>query len=177
MFRVWAWVLIELFSCHDHAFQSLFIWRRIAIHAMHTNRTSKMGGLSKYLPTTHITFLVGCLAIAGIPPFSGFFSKDEILNAAYEKNPLLYYIGLGGALMTAFYMFRLYAMTFRGKFRGTHDQEHHLHESPAPMTIPLIILAILAAVGGFLGIREIFAKDAHWLEHFLAPVFAASTEE
>ena len=93
-----------------------------------------------------------------------------------KKIPCFIISGLGGALMTAFYMFRLYAMTFRGKFRGTHEQEHHLHESPAPITIPLIILAILAAVGGFLGIPEIFAKDAHWLEHFLAPVFAASTE-
>jgi len=168
-----------VFHVMTHAFFKalLFLGAGSVIHAMHHEQDiRKMGGLSKYLPITHITFLLGCLAIAGIPPFSGFFSKDEILNAAYEKNPVLYYIGLGGALMTAFYMFRLYAMTFRGKFRGTHDREHHLHESPAPMTTPLIILAILAAVGGFLGVPEIFAKNAHWLEHFLAPVFVASTE-
>jgi len=76
--------------------------------------------------------------------------------------------------MTAFYMFRLYATTFLGKFRGTQDQEHHLHESPAAMTIPLIVLAILAVVGGFIGIPEVFMKDGHWLEHFLSPIFAAS---
>ena len=118
--------------------------------------------------------MLGCLAIAGVPPFSGFFSKDEILAAAYEKNPILYFLGVAGALMTTFYMFRLYAMTFLGKFRGTHEQEHHLHESPSAMTIPLTVLAILAVVGGFIGIPEVFAKDSHWLESFLAPVFAGS---
>ena len=127
------------------------------------------------MPITNITFLLGCLAIAGVPPFSGFFSKDEILAAAYEKNPILYYLGVAGALMTTFYMFRLYAMTFLGKFRGTHDQEHHLHESPSAITIPLIILAILATVGGFIGIPEAFAKNNHWLEKFLGPIFASST--
>jgi len=169
-----------VFHVMTHAFFKalLFLGAGSVIHAMHDEQDiRKMGGLSKWLPITHITFLLGCLAIAGIPPFSGFFSKDEILNAAFEKNPVLYYVGLGGALMTAFYMFRLYAMTFRGKFRGTHDQEHHLHESPASMTMPLVILAFLAVVGGFLGIPEIFAKDAHWLEHFLSPVFAASAEK
>jgi NADH-quinone oxidoreductase subunit L len=118
---------------------------------------------------------LACLAIAGIPPFSGFFSKDEILMAALAKNPIYYYLGLGGALMTAFYMFRLYTLTFLGGFRGTHEQEHHLHESPSAMTIPLIVLAILSVVGGWVGIPELFAKDAHSLEHFLAPIFAAST--
>jgi len=168
-----------VFHVMTHAFFKalLFLGAGSVIHAMHHEQDiRKMGGLSKWLPITHITFLLGCLAIAGIPPFSGFFSKDEILNAAFEKNPVLYYVGLGGALMTAYYMFRLYAMTFRGKFRGTHEQEHHLHESPAPITMPLIVLAFLAVVGGFLGIPEIFATDAHWLEHFLSPVFAASTE-
>ncbi len=76
--------------------------------------------------------------------------------------------------MTAFYMFRLYAMTFLGKFRGTHEQEHHLHESPPAMTIPLMVLAFLAVVGGFIGIPEVFAENAHWLDHFLLPVFAQS---
>ena len=96
-----------------------------------------MGGLKKKLPVTHITFLVGCIAIAGIPPFSGFFSKDEILAAAFAKNLIYWIIGVIGAMMTAFYMFRLYAMTFLGKFRGTHEQEHHLHESPTAMTLPI----------------------------------------
>jgi len=78
--------------------------------------------------------------------------------------------------MTAFYMFRLYATTFLGKFRGTHDQEHHLHESPAAMTIPLVVLALLAVVAGFLGVPEVFVKDSHWLEHFLSPIFEASNK-
>jgi NADH-quinone oxidoreductase subunit L len=120
--------------------------------------------------------LIGCIAIAGIPPFSGFFSKDEILIGAYAQNPVFYWVGLGGALMTAFYMFRLYAMTFRGSFRGTQEQEHHLHESPWQMTLPLIVLAFLAAVAGFIGIPELFAPDAHRLERYLEPVFTKSYE-
>ncbi len=168
-----------VFHVMTHAFFKalLFLGAGSVIHAMHHEQDiRKMGGLSKKLPTTHWTFLVGCIAIAGIPPFSGFFSKDEILVNAYTHNPILYWIGLGGALMTAFYMFRLYAMTFRGSFRGTHEQEHHLHESPWQMTMPLIVLAILAAVAGFIGIPELFATDAHRLEHYLAPVFEASTK-
>jgi NADH-quinone oxidoreductase subunit L len=141
----------------------------------HEQDIRKMGGLAKKLPTTHWTFLAGCITIAGIPPFSGFFSKDEILVHAFAANPVYYVIGLAGALMTAFYMFRLYAMTFRGTFRGTHDQEHHLHESPWQMTMPLVVLAVLAIVAGFVGIPELFAADAHKLEHYLAPVFKAST--
>jgi NADH-quinone oxidoreductase subunit L len=166
-----------VFHVMTHAFFKalLFLGAGSVIHAMHHEQDiRKMGGLKKHLPITHITFLLACLAIAGIPPFSGFFSKDEILMAAYGKNPLYYYVGLGGALMTAFYMFRLYTLTFLGGFRGTHEQEHHLHESPAAMTIPLIVLAFLSVVGGLIGIPELFAKDAHSLEHFLAPIFAGS---
>ena len=124
------------------------------------------------MPITHITFLLACLAIAGIPPFSGFFSKDEILTASYTVNPLYYYIGVAGALMTAFYMFRLYTLTFLGNFRGTHEQEHHLHESPAAITFPLVVLAILAIIGGWIGIPEVFAHGGHQLAAFLHPVFA-----
>jgi NADH-quinone oxidoreductase subunit L len=160
-----------------HAFFKalLFLGAGSVIHAMHHEQDiRKMGGLKKHLPVTHLTFLLGCLAISGIPPFSGFFSKDEILNASYAKNPLYYFIGVGGALLTAFYMFRLYALTFLGKFRGTHEQEHHVQESPSAMTIPLIVLAVLSVIGGWVGIPEIFAENAHSLEHFLAPVFAES---
>ncbi|MFC4231733.1 NADH-quinone oxidoreductase subunit L [Parasediminibacterium paludis] len=167
-----------VFHVMTHAFFKalLFLGAGSVIHAMHHEQDiRKMGGLKKFMPITNITFLLGCLAIAGVPPFSGFFSKDEILAAAYEKNPILYYLGVAGALMTTFYMFRLYAMTFLGKFRGTHDQEHHLHESPSAITFPLIVLAILATVGGFIGIPEVFAKNSHWLEHYLAPIFAGST--
>ncbi len=168
-----------VFHVMTHAFFKalLFLGAGSVIHAMHHEQDiRKMGGLKKYMPITHITFLLACLAIAGIPPFSGFFSKDEILTAAFEKNPLYYYIGVGGALMTAFYMFRLYTLTFLGKFRGTHEQEHHVHESPWQMTFPLIILAILSVVGGLIGIPEVFAKDAHSLEHFLAPIFEGSAK-
>lgn len=167
-----------VFHVMTHAFFKalLFLGAGSVIHAMGSEQDiRKMGGLKKFLPVTHATFLVGCIAIAGIPPFSGFFSKDEILAAAYGASPVYYVIGVFTAMLTAFYMFRLYAMTFRGQFRGTHEQEHHLHESPSAMTLPLIVLAILAAVAGFLGIPTIFAPNAHWLEHFLAPVFAGST--
>ena len=120
--------------------------------------------------------LIGTIAISGIPPFSGFFSKDEILAAAYEHNKILWVIGVITAGLTAFYMFRLYAMTFLGSFRGSPEQQHHLHESPSAMTIPLIILAILSVVGGFVGIPEVFAPNAHALEHFLSPVIAKGAE-
>jgi NADH-quinone oxidoreductase subunit L len=166
-----------VFHVMTHAFFKalLFLCAGSVIHAIGGEQDiRKMGGLRKNLTVTHLTFLVGCIAIAGIPPFSGFFSKDEILAAAYGKSPIYYVIGVFTALLTAFYMFRLYATTFLGQFRGTHDQEHHLHESPSAMTIPLIVLALLAATAGFLGIPEIFAPHAHWLEHFLAPVFAGS---
>lgn len=168
-----------VFHVMTHAFFKalLFLGAGSVIHAMHHEQDiRKMGGLKKHMPITHITFLLACLAIAGIPPFSGFFSKDEILVAAYSANPVYYYVGLGGALMTAFYMFRLYSLTFLGSFRGTHEQAHHLHESPAPMTIPLIVLAVLSVFGGFVGIPEVFASDAHSLEHFLAPIFAESNK-
>ena len=168
-----------VFHVMTHAFFKalLFLGAGSVIHAMHHEQDiRKMGNLKKYMPITHITFLLACLAISGIPPFSGFFSKDEILSAAFAKNPLYYYIGVGGALMTAFYMFRLYTLTFLGKFRGTNEQEYHLHESPSAITIPLIVLAVLSVVGGFIGIPEVFAENKHWLEHFLAPVFAASTK-
>jgi len=168
-----------VFHVMTHAFfkACLFLGAGSVIHAMGGEQDiRKMGGLSKYMPITRITFLISCIAIAGIPPFAGFFSKDQILAAAKEVNPLFYYIGVGGALLTAFYMFRLYTLTFVGKFRGTHDQEHHLHESPLAITFPLIVLAVLAAVGGFLGVPEVFAKNANWLESYLAPIFDASTK-
>ncbi len=168
-----------VFHVLTHAFFKalLFLCAGSVIHAMSGEQDIRsMGGLKKRLPVTHLTFLMGCLAIAGIPPFSGFFSKDEILAAAYGKNPVYYIIGLAGAIMTAFYMFRLYATTFLGKFRGTVKQEQHLHESPSAMTIPLLILAILAVTGGFLGVPEVFAKNVNLIGHFLQPVFAGGTE-
>jgi NADH-quinone oxidoreductase subunit L len=162
-----------VFHVMTHAFFKalLFLGAGSVIHAMGGEQDiRKMGGLKKFLPSTHWTFLVGCIAISGVPPFSGFFSKDEILAAAYNRSPVLWGFGVAGAFLTAFYMFRLYATTFLGNFRGTHDQEHHLHESPSAITIPLIILAILSVIGGFVNIPSFmpFGNDA--LHNFLAPV-------
>ena len=161
-----------VFHVMTHAFFKalLFLGAGSVIHAMHHEQDiRKMGGLKKYLPVTHATFLIGCIAISGIPPFSGFFSKDEILAAAYDKNPVYWGLGVAGAAMTAFYMFRLYATTFLGSFRGTNDQEHHLHESPKAMTWPLLILAILSVVGGFVNVPEVLGGHSS-LHIFLAPV-------
>lgn len=168
-----------VFHVMTHAFFKalLFLGAGSVIHAMHHEQDIRfMGGLKKHLPITHVTFLLGCIAIAGIPPFSGFFSKDEILAAAFSKNIVYWIVGVLTAGMTAFYMFRLYASTFLGEFRGNEDQRHHLHESPAAMKIPLVVLAILAVVGGLVGIPAVFAEDAHALEHYLSPVFAESTK-
>ena len=167
-----------VFHVMTHAFFKalLFLGAGSVIHGMHHEQDIRnMGGLKKQMPITHITFLIACFAIAGIIPFSGFFSKDEILAAAFANNPVYYVLGAIGALMTAFYMFRLYSMTFQGNFRGTHEQEHHLHESPAAMTIPLVILAIFSFAGGLIGIPEVLMHGGHQLNEFLAPVFAEST--
>lgn len=165
-----------VFHVMTHAFFKalLFLGVGSVIHAMHHEQDiRKMGGLKKQLPVTHWTFLVACLAIAGIPPLSGFFSKDEILSATFSVNKIYWVIGVLGAVLTAFYMFRLYATTFLGKFRGTEEQERHLHESPRAMTVPLIVLAILSAVAGFIGIPAVLG-GTHQLENFLSPVFAGS---
>ncbi len=164
-----------VFHVMTHAFFKalLFLGAGSVIHAMHHEQDIRnMGGLKKKLPITHITFLLGCIAISGIPPFSGFFSKDEILAAAFAHNKVYWILGVAGAAMTAFYMFRLYATTFLGNFRGTHDQEHHLHESPKAMTIPLIVLAILSVIGGMVGIPELMGGH-HELHHFLSPVLVS----
>jgi NADH-quinone oxidoreductase subunit L len=161
-----------VFHVMTHAFFKalLFLCAGSVIHGMSGEQDlRKMGGLGKYMRITQITFLIGCLAISGIPGFSGFFSKDEILAAAYAKNPMFYYLGLAGALMTAFYMFRLYFYVFTGNFRGTEEQKQHLHESPASMTLPLIVLAILAIVGGYVGLPEVFSEH-HLLAEYLNPV-------
>ena len=165
-----------IFHVMTHAFFKalLFLGAGSVIHAMHHEQdVMKMGGLRKYLPITHITFLIACLAISGIPPFSGFFSKDEILMAALEKKPIFYVLGVATSLMTTFYMFRLYFLTFSGKFRGTESQAHHLHESPKAMTYPLIVLAALSIGGGLVGIPAVFMEDSHILGKFLAPVVAS----
>lgn len=161
------------FHVITHAFFKalLFLGAGSVIHAMSNEQDMRnMGALRKKLPVTFLTMLVGTIAIAGLPPFSGFFSKDEILAHAYAHNKTLWAIGVIGAIFTSFYMFRLLFLTFFGSFRGTHEQEHHLHESPKSMTIPLIVLAMLSAAGGFIGVPEALGGH-HWLNEFLKPVF------
>ncbi|MFN8290389.1 MAG: NADH-quinone oxidoreductase subunit L [Chitinophagaceae bacterium] len=168
-----------VFHVMTHAFFKalLFLGSGSVIHAMGGEQDIRnMGGLSKKMKITYLTFLIGCIAIAGIPPFSGFFSKDAILLSAYLKSPVIYGVALFAALLTAFYMFRLFFITFTGKFRGTHDQEHHLHESPAAMTVPLIVLAVLSAAGGLVGIPDVISKGGDQLSAFLSPVIAAHGE-
>ena len=168
-----------VFHVLTHAFFKalMFLGSGSVIHAMGGEQDiRKMGGLHKHMKITSFTFLIGCLAIAGIPGFSGFFSKDEILASVYATNPVVYAVVLVAALLTAFYMFRLYIITFTGSFRGTHDQEHHLHESPMAMTLPLIILAVLSVIGGYVGIPEALGGH-HWLSGFLSKATGHSTHE
>jgi NADH-quinone oxidoreductase subunit L len=142
-----------VFHVVTHAFFKalLFLGAGSVIHGMGGEQDiRKMGGLRSKLPITHATFALGYLAIIGFPYFSGWFSKDEIIIKALENKPIIGYLLIVGALMTAFYMSRVYFLTFWGKFRGTHEQEHHLHESPLSMTIPLMVLAALSVGGGLL---------------------------
>lgn len=159
-----------VFHVMTHAFFKalLFLGSGSVIHAMGGEQDVRsMGGLGKHMRVTQITFFIGCLAISGIPLFSGFFSKDEILAMAYGNNKAVYGLAVVAAMMTAFYMFRVYALTFAGKFRGTHEQEHHLHESPAAITIPLVILAILSVIGGYVGLPAVISEH-HTLGNFLS---------
>ncbi|HSD63898.1 MAG TPA: NADH-quinone oxidoreductase subunit L [Ignavibacteriaceae bacterium] len=163
-----------IFHLMTHAFFKalLFLGAGSVIHAMHEHQDiQQFGGLKKYMPKTAVTFLVAALAISGIPPLSGFFSKDEILWMSFANgNFFFWFIGAITALMTAFYMFRLYFLTFEGKERFGHNL--HPHESSSVMTIPLIILAVLASIGGFIGIPALFSGEGgNMFEGWLAPVF------
>lgn len=162
-----------VFHVMTHAFFKalLFLGSGSVIHAMGGEQDiRKMGGLKRSLPITYWTFLIGCLAIAGIFPLSGFFSKDAILLSAFLKSPVFYAIALFTALLTAFYMFRLFFLTFGGSFRGTEEQRHHLHESPPAMTLPLILLAVLSVVGGWIGIPEVLMHGGDRLTEYLSLV-------
>jgi NADH-quinone oxidoreductase subunit L len=167
-----------IFHLLTHAFFKalLFLGSGSVIHAMGGEQDmQKMGGLRKRLPVTYWTFLIGALAIAGIPPLAGFFSKDAILaGAAAEGQWFFWAVGYVTAGITAFYMFRAVFLTFHGEFRGTHEQEHHLHESPPVMTVPLLVLAAGAVGAGWIGIPKVlaFGADLDRFAHFLAPVRA-----
>jgi NADH-quinone oxidoreductase subunit L len=164
------------FHVLTHAFFKalLFLGAGSVIHAVSGEQDMRnMGGLKGKIPVTFWTMLIGTVAISGIPPFAGFFSKDEILANVFVQSPVMYIIGVITAMFTSFYMFRMLYLTFYGNFRGTGEQEHHLHESPPTMTIPLIVLAALSIVGGFIGVPESLGGH-HWLEHFLEPVFKNS---
>ena len=144
--------MASMYHLFTHAMfkATLFLCAGCIIHAVHSNEMEFMGGMRKYMPITHITFLIACLAISGIPPFSGFFSKDEILVAAFQYSGVMGWIMTGIAAMTAFYMFRLYY----GIFWGTENKEYHAHhtphESPAVMTVPLIILTVITCTFGWI---------------------------
>lgn len=164
-----------VFHVMTHAFFKalLFLGAGSVIHAMGGEQDiTKMGGLWKKVPVTAWTFLLGVLAIIGLPGTSGFVSKDEILLNVYNYSPVLFWFAAFAAILTAYYMLRLFMLTFMGKFRGTHEQEHHLHESPASMTLPLIILAVLSVFGGFIQFPHIFGGHTY-LDEWLAPVTGA----
>jgi len=161
------------FHVMTHAFFKalLFLGAGSVIHAMSDEQDiRRMGGLRRALPVTFVTFLIGTIAIAGIPPLAGFFSKDEILLHIFEHNKAMWAVGVFTSMLTSFYMFRLLFLVFFGTFRGTHEQQHHLHESPLTMTLPLMVLAVLSAVGGFFNVPEALGGSAR-LADFMAPLF------
>jgi NADH-quinone oxidoreductase subunit L len=174
-----------VFHVFTHAFFKalLFLGSGSVIHAMSGEQDMRyMGGLAKKIPTTYKTMLLGTLAIAGIPPLAGFFSKDEILWQAWSSRsggfPWLWAVGFFAAMCTAFYMFRLITLTFWSPSRMSHEAEHHVHESPKSMTVPLVILAICSCLAGLLGVPPSIARlvgihgDTNKFEKFLKPVFA-----
>jgi NADH-quinone oxidoreductase subunit L len=163
----------SLFHLTTHAFFKalLFLAAGSVIHSLNGEQDLRnMGGLRKHLPVTFITFLVATLAISGIPPFSGFFSKDEILISAFVHNPVLWILAVAGTLITCIYMFRLLYLTFYGNYRGENDKIQLVHESPKIMTIPLIILAILSFAGGLINIPSMFGGSESF-GYFLNPLF------
>ena len=166
-----------VFHLTTHAFFKalLFLGAGSVIHAMGGEQDiRKMGGLKRKMPATYLTFLAATLAISGIPPFSGFFSKDMILSKAFEHNPMLYALGLGTALITCFYMFRLLYLVFFGENRS---KEAHPHESPKVMTIPLMVLAVLSVVGGLLNIPALFGGNLSFSNYLQSAVASRVSEE
>ena len=169
-----------IFHLATHAFfkSLLFLSAGSVIHALSGEQDMrKMGGLKKYLPRTYKPFLVGAIAISGVPFLSGFFSKDAILTSAFAQGRYaLWALGLAGAIMTAFYMFRLIFLTFHGPERLTPEAKHHVHESPKVMTVPLAILAVFSGIAGYVGLPAIFGERADLFRRFLEPVFKPAGE-
>lgn len=166
---------VAVFHVITHAFfkACLFLGSGSVIHALHGEQDMrKMGGLKKAMPITFITMLIASLAISGIFPFAGFWSKDEILMTAFHTDIPLWVIGSIASIMTAFYMFRLMYLTFFKEFRGTEHQKSHLHESPKLITLPLVILAILATFGGLINF-----PGSNWLHHYLEPIITKTGHE
>lgn len=165
-----------IFHLYTHAYFKalLFLGSGSVIHALHDEQDMRnMGGLKKYMPVTYAVFVIATLSITGIPFLAGFFSKDEILWRAYLHGDLgkfLWFLGTVAALLTAFYSWRLIYMTFHGTFRGTKEQEHHLHESPKVITVPLMFLAVGAIAAGWVGIPPVFMEHGDKIGEFLAPV-------
>jgi NADH-quinone oxidoreductase subunit L len=169
-----------IFHMVTHAFFKalLFLGAGAVIHGLHDEQDMKrMGALRKYLPITSGTFIAGWLAIAGVPPFAGFWSKDEILVNAWDKSPLLWAVGVVTALLTAYYMTRQVRLVFYGEARWKGDEEHHAepHEAPWTMALPLVVLAALSVVGGALNLP--FGDDLAVLGNFLHPVVEISEHE
>ncbi|MBA3071251.1 MAG: hypothetical protein FP829_03670 [Nitrospirae bacterium] len=164
-----------VFHLYTHAFFKalLFLCAGSVIHAVHSNDIQGMGGLKKYMPITYITMFIAALSAGAVPGFAGFFSKDEIVWSAFASGSsvgkFVWVLLTAVAFFTPFYTFRMIFLTFHRKFRGTHEQEHHLHESPNVMTIPLMILAAGAVAVGWVGIPPILGGGAHFAE-FLKPV-------
>ena len=169
-----------VFHLVTHAFfkSLLFLSAGSVIHALSGEQDMrKMGGLRKYLPRTYPPFLVGAIAISGVPFLSGFFSKDAILTSAFAQGKTtLWALGLAGAIMTAFYMFRLIFMTFHGPERISEEAKAHLHESPKVMTVPLAILAVFSILAGYVGLPAILGEKADLFRRFLAPVIVPAAE-
>jgi NADH-quinone oxidoreductase subunit L len=164
-----------IFHLFTHAYFKalLFLCAGSVMHAMSGELDiQKMGGLKRYMPITYWTFLIASLSIAGVPGLAGFFSKDEILWMAYNGGTVGKVVWVMGTLvagLTAFYSFRIIYVAFVGKFRGTREQEHHLHESPTSMTVPLLLLAVGALAAGWIGIAPLFG-GSNWIAHFFEPV-------
>jgi NADH-quinone oxidoreductase subunit L len=164
-----------IFHLYTHAFFKalLFLAAGSVIHAVHHNDIQRMGGLKKYMPITFIVMFIAALSAGGVPGLAGFFSKDEIIWSAFASGSpvgkFVWIIVTAVAFFTPFYSFRMIFLTFYGKFRGTHHEEHHLHESPSVMTIPLMILAAGAVGVGWVGIPSVLGGGAHFAE-FLKPV-------